>query len=164
MESNGMNNTFKEWNVQSIEKDYLQWRETVDWIEVYIVDNNCDLFDTQTHIGSCAWSNIRLEQHNNNLPGGPQDTKRAAGCWNRMFYLIVPPLRNYNISDIIEYGNEYRGLKSRCEKLILVARLLGISFRISKHIMDENSKHYAQNIKDYIYAHYTPSEIESIVF
>jgi hypothetical protein len=89
---------------------------------VYGLVNECDKCATHTHIGCTESTKIlrRIGQHNGYVPGGPSETKRADGKWRLMFYLIVPPYRNYS-SQEIKIGKNRRGWQSKCKGTIEMA-------------------------------------------
>jgi hypothetical protein len=135
---------------------------------VYGLVNECDKSTTHTHIGCTESTNIlfRIKQHNGIITGGPSETKRADGYWKLMFYLIIPPYRNYSSSEIKLEGRNRRGWQSKCKKtleiaiergtiqlfliLCIILHIKGLEFRISEEAFDEKSKYFAKDITNLI--------------
>jgi hypothetical protein len=155
---------FTHWDLDTIARDYLLWQPQVYWLQIYIIVNDCDNFDTHTHIGSVNWAYIRLLQHNGVIQGGPQDTKRASGHWTLAFYMDIPPFRNFTCDDIVSDCNRKRGLASRCEHMLQVAMELGASFKISKKLLDTGSKFFRQNVKDIVTMNFGEDELRGVLF
>lgn len=142
----------RDWDFEKIERDYFQWRIPIRWLSVYVLVNECDQRGTHTRIGCVDIRNLkkRIDQHNGLIPGGPSETKRGEGRWKPMFYLIIPPYRNYSSKEIKNQGRNGRGWQSRCEKTLEIAIERGLEFKISSEVFDSNSKYYAKNIAEII--------------
>jgi hypothetical protein len=156
------NDLLRPWNLDKIEKDYNIWRVPVRWLKIYVLANNCESFATHTHIG-CVQNVIRrVDQHNGLITGGPSETKRAEGHWKLMFYMILPPYRNYSSKDIKKICKSGRGWASRCTKTLELAMTRDLEFRISKDIFDENSKYYTESIVKTLNEYMDDSNIENL--
>lgn len=155
---------FEDWDLDSIVRDSLKWKSRVNWLQVYVIVNDCENFDTHTHIGSVNWAVIRLLQHNNLIYGGPQDTKRAAEHWTLAFYMEIAPFRNYAIEDLVYECNQKRGLASRCEYMFEVARELGARYRIAEALIDKNSQFYRPTIVDLVNTRIPREELNQVLF
>lgn len=155
---------YSAWDLDVVVRDWKQWMYESDWVNIYIIANDCENFDTHTHIGSVSDVNKRMKQHNGEVPGGPQDTKRAAGFWELAFYMKIPPLRNFSCKEIVKKYDTYRGLSSRCENLLLFALDIRAEFKISSSIIDKKSKYYCENIESILREHITDdSKFESVI-
>jgi hypothetical protein len=137
---------FKAWDFKKIEKDYATWRVPSRWLSVYVLANDCLYFATHTHIGCTEDVMRRLNQHNGLIAGGPSETKRAVGHWKLMFYILIPPIRNYSSKDIKKQCKTGRGWASRCIKTLEIALQRGLQFRICKDVFDSESKYYTKEI------------------
>lgn len=125
------------------------------WLFIYGLVNECDKSTRHTHIGCTESSKIirRIQQHNGLIPGGPPETKRADGYWKLMFYLVVPPYRNYSSSEIKKEGKNKRGWQSKCKRSLEMAIERGLEFRISREALDEKSRYFAKDINSLLISH-----------
>jgi len=155
---------FQDWDYRRIESDYILWKPKITWLELYLQVNDCKNFDTHTHVGCVAWAMMREKQHNGEIPGGPQDTKRAMEFWKMMFYLIIPPFRNFSVHDIIQECNSKRGLASRCDYLLGVSKNMGLDFRISVQVLDKRSKFYCPSVRQLLCDNLSLDELRAKVF
>lgn len=144
-------------------KEWKQWMYICNEVSIYIITNDFEDYDTQTHVGCTSQLEKRFRQHNGDLPGGPQNTKRAAGHWSLIFYMKIPPLRNYSCKDIIKQIDISRGLPSRCKKMLNFARDIGAEFKISPLILRHGSIYYSEVVEDIITKNYTKEEIKGLL-
>lgn len=151
------------WDLDIVVRDWKQWMYENDWINIYIIANDCENFDTHTHIGSVSDVNKRMKQHNGEIAGGPQDTKRAAGYWELAFYMKIPPLRNFSCKEIVKKYDTYRGLSSRCENLLLFALDVRAEFKIAATIIDKTNKYYCENIEPILKEHLTEEQFRNVL-
>lgn len=154
---------YSAWDLDIVVRDWKQWMYEDDWINIYIIANDCENFDTHTHIGSVSDVGKRMKQHNGEIAGGPQDTKRAAGYWELAFYMKIPPLRNFSCKEIVKKYDTYRGLSSRCENLLLFALDIRAEFKISHTIMNKSSKYYCENIEPILREHLTEEQFQTVL-
>lgn len=150
------------WDLDAIVRDWKKWMYDVEWINIYIITNDCVNFDTHTHIGSASDIFKRMKQHNGLMPGGPQDTKRAAGYWNLVFYMRVPPIRNFSCKDIVKNFDTFRGLPSRCENMLTFALETRAPFQISRTLLEKGHKNYSQSIDEMIHKRFDRSKIQEL--
>lgn len=130
---------FTSWDIDKILSENKCWKMKVSWNHLYLLVNDCKSFDTHTHVGSTAWSQIRILQHNSCIPGGPQDTKRASGFWNLVMWVEIPPFRNFRMQDFINQCNSCRGIDSKCRELLVLAIETRSKFSFSKKLIEDNS-------------------------
>lgn len=150
-------------DMMCITRDWRKWYYFNSEVNIYIITNNFEDFDTQTHVGAHSKLLSRFKQHNAVIPGGPQGTKRAAGYWNMIFYMKIPPMRNFSCRDIVKQIDISRGLTSRCKKMILFAMSIRAEFRISPLILDKSSVYYSEVVEEMINECYTKEEIEKLM-
>lgn len=134
-----------------------------EWLNIYLITNDYDKFDTHTHIGSVSDLMHRIDQHNGRAPGGPQDTKRAAGYWNIMFYMRIPPIRNFSCRDLVSTFNKKRGLDSRCKAMFKFATSTRSEFKISRLLIHESSKYYSEKITTLLLGKYPEDDLHSVL-
>ena len=93
-----------------------------------------------------------------------KDNKRISGFWKMLFYLIIPPYRNYNCDIITNNCRTGRGWVSRIEKslkyvfsmgkkdiyIYIINFGIGLEFRIHKNILDQNSDYFDKSISETI--------------
>lgn len=143
-------------------RDWRHWMYDNRTINIYIITNDFEDYDTQTHVGSHSDLVKRFKQHNGEIPGGPQNTKRAAGYWNVIFYMKIPPIRNFSCVDIVRQIDLSRGLPSRCRKMVLFALAIRAEFKISRHVLEKGHQFYTQVVDEIIRDRFNEKQIQSL--
>lgn len=139
-----------EWDYNEIEMDYAKWKQSMNWIKIYIFSNAGPTLSTHTKMGSGADPEMKLEKLNEKEIKAFKDKKRNYGFSKPMFFLIVPPYRNYHCSMITNNCRMGRGWESRCKIALKFVFSMGLEFRIHRNVMDETSVDYNQSISESI--------------
>jgi hypothetical protein len=150
------------WDINEIVRDWKEWLYNNEWLNIYLITNDCETFDTHTHAGSVSDLIKRVKQHNGEIPGGPQDTKRAAGYWTLMFYMRIPPIRNFSCRELVKTFNKKRGLASRCKDMIEFAMENMTEFKVSRSFLDKNHKNYCEIVESLLRKKFTQNELDTL--
>jgi hypothetical protein len=136
----------RDWNMDIIEMEYSQWKEPIRCLHIYIFSNECESLSTRTKMGCTQDLKSKLHQLNDKEYKANQKNKRETGLWKLIFYIIVPPYRNYHYDDIIQECRTGRGWNSRCEKALHFVFSMGLEFKIDRHVLDSNSNYFDPSI------------------
>tara|TARA_B100000902_G_C27276829_1_gene899311 strand:- start:281 stop:700 length:420 start_codon:yes stop_codon:yes gene_type:complete len=100
----------------------------------YLISHEKRDLKTHTYIGCTEHFKKRLMQHNNELPGGPRITKRAAGSWKPVVVLELPAKRSFSSKSLKKkWKQSSRGLDSRIRKAFELALTYKLKIYISEH-------------------------------
>ena len=140
---------FKKWNIEDILGEQHKWQMNHGWTSMYIIGNTHPKYHAQTYIGRVENRKVetRYHQHNGTLPGGPSDTKKVHGFCVLLFYVTLPPYRNFSSDTIWQDCQAKRGWQSKFSHALEFSRSYGLPFRISKKILDETSPFYSESAK-----------------
>jgi len=137
---------FYRWDFDKIWKESNKWKLRARWLYVYILANNCNFRTLHAHVGCTTNLYRRIAQHNGEIHGGPLATKKAAGHWKVLMYIVVPPYRNYSTKSIVRACKKGRGWPSRCKRAISLATKKGLDWRITRDIAIPESPYYEDTI------------------
>jgi len=140
---------FDRWNFEEIFQESKDWELRKRSLYVYIMANNCPSRRLHARTGCVADLYQRYLQYNAELAGGPQGTKKAAGTWVIMFWIAIPPIRNFSSKDIKNPLEKKRGWRSKCLAGIEIASQMGLDWKISCSIKNKDSEYYSKRILKY---------------
>jgi len=157
---------FSNWDFDQMVKEQKSWMVKKESIYVYVIANQCPYRTLHARTGTTKDINCRLLQCNGIIQGGPQETKKAAGSWKLVLWIRVPPIRNYSTKHIKKSINEKRGWKSKCNLGILTAIEMGLEWKITADIQDENSKYHADKLYQFVLEQCSISGVDrtSVIF
>ena len=141
---------FRSWDFDKIVRESNQWRLPTRWLFVYVLANNCSFRTLHAHVGCAEDIHTRIAKHNGTISGGPSTTRKAAGHWKIIMYIIVPPYRNYSTKQMKSVCKKGRGWPSRCKKAIRMATKKGLHWRITRDIINQDSSYYTPAILETI--------------
>jgi hypothetical protein len=104
---------FYSWDLDKIWRESSEWKLDDRWLFLYVLANNCSFRTLHAHVGSTEDFYRRVAQHNGQIPGGPSSTRKAAGNWQVIMYVVVPPYRNYSVKQLVQSCKKGRGWQSR---------------------------------------------------
>lgn len=143
-------NMFYSWNFDQMVSESRQWMIKKECLYIYVIANHCPKRRLHARVGCTGNLSMRLLQCNGVIKGGPQGTKKAAGSWRLIFWLRIPPIRNYSSKSIKAMISEKRGWKSKCYAGISIADWMGLEWKVSKSVKDEASSYFSTKIQKLI--------------
>lgn len=138
---------FYTWNFDQMVSESRLWMVKKECLYIYIIANHCPKRRLHAMVGCTGNLARRLLQCNGVIKGGPQGTRKAAGSWKLIFWLRIPPIRNYSSKTIKSMISEKRGWKSKCHAGIVIAHWMGLEWKVSKNIKNEESSYYSVKIQ-----------------
>jgi hypothetical protein len=154
---------FQPWDMDKVWRDVHKWKIPTRLLYVYVIANRCNFRTRHAWVGCNSDVNKRILQHNGLVSGGSVDTRKAAGHWKMMMYVVIPPYRNYSTKRIKQQCKRGRGWASRCKKVVTMAVSKGLEFKISKCILDKKSPYYAPGVADMLNKFTSESERRQVL-
>jgi hypothetical protein len=143
------NDILRPWPIDKIEMDYQKWKENIRYLHIFILSNDCKKSPTHTKIGCTGdLKSMLLALNKNENKSG--NKKKETGIWNLIFYLILPPGRNYHHDPLVEECRTGRGWHSRCEKAFKLVFNMGLEFRIHEKVLELGSNYFDASIAEYV--------------
>lgn len=142
---------FREWDFVKIEQDVAAWNVRPKWVSVYLIANGTHQRGSSYYMGCSEDLPTRLGQHNGYVRGGPSDTRKSMGKWVLCFFAKLPPLRNFRGKDVIKECKGGRGgVAGKVIKCATVMMSRGVRFRISKKMLEKESKLYQGEVEEFL--------------
>ncbi len=140
---------FYPWDIDRILREKKLWTLPT-LLHIYVLANDCSFRTLHAHVG-CAYNlEERVQQHNKERPGGPPETRKAAGHWTHIMHVDIPPIRNFSTKELKWNTKRGRGWISRCKRAITLAEERRLDWRINAIIQDSQSPYYAPTLVEYI--------------
>lgn len=142
---------FGQWNYESILANAELWQDKMKWISLYIIANDHEQKKKHASIGRVRYDLVetRIRQHNGKETG--VSNKALYGHCKLVFFMTLPPVRNFSSVDIKKQCGQGRGWISRCVKAIQIAFDRRIPFCISRSIFDSTSNFYSETIEQLLF-------------
>ena len=134
---------FYEWDIDAMLSDGSAWSVPNRWLYMYVLANDCGFRTLHAHVGCSADFVGRLAQHNKKSPGGPPETRKAAGNWTIIMWVRFPPLRNYSTKEFKSACKRGRGWSSRCKRAVSIARSALLDWGMNRIVADPRSPYYS---------------------
>ena len=140
---------FYPWDLDRILREKKLWT-LPKLLHIYVLANDCSFRTLHAHVG-CAYNLYeRVQQHNKQRPGGPPETRKAAGHWTHIMHMDIPPIRNFSTKELKGSTKRGRGWISRCKRAIALAEEKRLDWQINAIIQDAGSPYYAPALVEYI--------------
>ena len=156
---------FLKWDLEKIMTLGIQWQDKLQWTAIYIIANNHSTLKKQASIGRigiCVRVHFffhifkglarlaqRFRQHNGTASPGANNRKLYGHC-RLVFFMTLPPLRNFSSSEIIHQCRTGRGWNSRCQRAIQIAHAKALPFYVSREVFQQDSDFYSDAIVEQI--------------
>lgn len=154
---------FYEWDFDRIWRESDTWKLKARPMYVYILANECERPKAKhAYVGATENIRIRMEKHNNKRPGGPPATKKDAGNWKIVMYMIIPPIRNYSTKEVKDLCKNGRGWSSKCIRAIKFATQRGLVWKVTRDIANEGSVYHSPSIIKIIKKETTVEDVKHV--
>lgn len=138
---------FMKWDFEKIANTRFQWQDKLKWISIYIIANNHHLLNKQASIGRVSFNGLEKRFHQHNGTQTPLACNRKLfGHCKLVFFMILPPFRNFTSQEIIVYCRVGRGWSSRCQRAIQMAHSKALPFYVSRDVFTKQSDFYSEQI------------------
>lgn len=140
---------FDRWDFEEILSESKMWELRKKCLFIYIMANDCPQRRLHAKTGCVENLYQRVLQYNGIITGAPQGTRKAAGHWKLIFWMSLPPVRNYSSKEFIQELEKKRGWKTKCYTAIDIATKYNLEWKVTKDVTDENSHYYNKDIYEY---------------
>jgi len=139
------------WDYEKITTLGVEWQDKLVWLSIYIIANNHQMLKKQASIGRVRYSELskRFHQHNGTQEPGATNKKLYGHC-KLVFFMTLPPFRNFTSQEIILQCRTGRGWNSRCQKAIQIAHSKSLPFYVSRDVFDKSSEFYSEQIEEQV--------------
>lgn len=147
---------FMDWSFEGMASETKKWLLSTSCLYVYIVSDHYPGRRLRASIGCVADLALRLQQRKGPPQGRsmtPPDIsttsrkpKRISSAHKLMFWLRVPPVRNYSSKTIKDLIDKKRGWKSKCSEGIKIANWLGLEWKITSDIKNDKTSYYCDEL------------------
>lgn len=126
------------------EKDEYQVEPSSEFLK-----KNAMSKDNASYTGRVSYHELatRIDQHNGQIKGGPEETKHFHKKSMLAFYLVFSPLRNFSTTEIVSNCFKKDNWQDRIVEAIKIAKLFGPHFKISKEFIKPGSEFYNDKIR-----------------
>ena len=108
--------------------------------QLYMLVNDCKELNTKTFIGHAVDVERALQQHNNEVPGGPRVSRKAAGHWTLALRIVLPSKRKLAHDALVEFWKRSRRKASRrLEFGISMAKRLQVPWFLNSALLDNTT-------------------------
>lgn len=121
---------FGKWDLNKIRADVDEWKFRQGTVFVYVGASKTKTPHTKV--------------------GGFKVNKRrgATHQWNKLFWVALPPYRNFTVQDLKDTGRQGRGWSSRCTRMAEFAIKNGLDWAASKELLNPGSDYYIPELVD----------------
>jgi hypothetical protein len=137
---------FDRWNFGDMMNESRYWELRKKCLFVYVMANDCPYRRLHAKIGCVENLSKRILQYNAIVAGAPQGTRKAAGHWKLVFWMSIPPIRNYSSKEITAEIDMRRGWKSKCCRGIEIGTEMSLDWQVTREVENKDSQYYSSKV------------------
>jgi len=146
---------YRRWDFDEMKSEHKLWELPIHPLYIYVFANHCKRRRLHAKIGCTSYVQYRLLQSNRAIPdvSSAESKRTKTGTWKLMFWIRIPPIRNYSSKMIKKEIQIKRGWKSKCSTGMNIASSMGLEWKITREIMKEGSRYYSKKMYKWIRDH-----------
>jgi hypothetical protein len=140
---------YEPWDMDRVWADVRKWKTPTSPLYVYVIANDLTGRGPRVWVGCNADLKRRVEEINAGR-GGPSGVKKARGRWKLVMTIAIPPFRNYSAKEMKKTCKAAKGWTSRLKKTVAMATFKGLTWKISRSMLDPDSIYYCKEAAELI--------------